>query len=376
MNNLLILVLCILTFSSCSNTPEEGSQKQNTETSSITLSDEQIKNTGITVDTLHHKQLAREVVVQGRVVSLPNGTSLISFPIAIQIQTISVRLGDRVKKGQILAYGENLALIDMQENYLRTKANWEFAKEDFNRQQQLDKNNATSLKTFQQAKSTYESLTATLTSLEKQLDLIGIQATKLTPQNVSKSIAIKSDLEGVVSAITVQKGTLSTPDKPLFTIINDKETETELQVFQQDLASIQVGAEVTSEFNNQKLIGKIRTIVPTIDLNNSFTVVVDWSTTNVYPTPGTLLNVKIFNQQIKTPCVPSEAVVKWNKKEYIFLHSSKNKFNMLEVKTSVTQDNWTGIRSDEVNLDDKKIVVKGAYSILMAMMNTDEESEE
>lgn len=373
MNKYLIFIIGFLFLASCSSSDSNSKvTSEAPETTSISLNSDQIKNAGIHVDTLITKKLASEINVQGRVNNLPNALAFISLPIAVQIQSIQVRIGDKVNIGQILAYAENINLIEMQENYLRAKTNWELANENFNRQQQLDKSNATSLKAYQQAKATLDEFATQKKSLENQLELVGINSTAISTQHLIKRVAIKSSSSGIVSSINVEKGLLTAPDKPLFSIIDQKQSETQLQVFQQDIAKITIGTIATCIYQGDSLYGEVRAIVPSVDNNNSSIVIVDWKNTSIHPLPGSLLNVQLLCSPVSYSCISKEAVVKWNNKSFVFVQNN-NTYEMIEIHLLAQQFNWIGVKAVKENLSGKSIVTKGAYTLLMAIKNAGEE---
>lgn len=373
MNKYLIFIIGFLFLASCSSSDSNSKvTSEAPETTSISLNSDQIKNAGIHVDTLITKKLASEINVQGRVNNLPNALAFISLPIAVQIQSIQVRIGDKVNIGQILAYAENINLIEMQENYLRAKTNWELANENFNRQQQLDKSNATSLKAYQQAKATLDEFATQKKSLENQLELVGINSTAISTQHLIKRVAIKSSSSGIVSSINVEKGLLTAPDKPLFSIIDQKQSETQLQVFQQDIAKITIGTIATCIYQGDSLYGEVRAIVPSVDNNNSSIVIVDWKNTSIHPLPGSLLNVQLLCSPVSYSCISKEAVVKWNNKSFVFVQNN-NTYEMVEIHLLAQQFNWIGVKAVKENLSGKSIVTKGAYTLLMAIKNAGEE---
>ncbi len=70
------------------------------------------------------------------------------------------------------------------------------------------------------------------------------------------------------------------------------------------------------------------------------------------------------------PVLPNEAIVNYDGLNYIFIQKNDSTFEILEIKTSNSENNYTEIISnDKSSLLNKKIVVKGAYQLLMAMKN-------
>ncbi|MBC7642928.1 MAG: efflux transporter periplasmic adaptor subunit, partial [Flavobacterium sp.] len=70
--------------------------------------------------------------------------------------------------------------------------------------------------------------------------------------------------------------------------------------------------------------------------------------------------------------LPEESVVSFEGKEYIYIEIAKQKYKMVEVQIGEKQNNFVQILNAD-QLKDKKIVSKGAYTLLMKMKNTEEE---
>jgi len=97
--------------------------------------------------------------------------------------------------------------------------------------------------------------------------------------------------------------------------------------------------------------------------------------------PGMYVNALIEESDIKTTAVPSEAVVSFDDKDYIFIFE-KNKveagqpfteYKIIEVKKGVSSSGFTGITLPEgFDINTAKVVVKGAYNLLSAMKNAGE----
>ena len=72
--------------------------------------------------------------------------------------------------------------------------------------------------------------------------------------------------------------------------------------------------------------------------------------------------------------IPNEGIVRFEGKEYVYIESENKKYEMIEVKTQNNENGYTQIAfSDGTDIQNKTFVIKGAYTLLMKMKNTEEE---
>ena len=87
--------------------------------------------------------------------------------------------------------------------------------------------------------------------------------------------------------------------------------------------------------------------------------------------PGMYMNAEIELKNVSAITVPEESVVRFGNFEYIFVELKKNHFEMIEIKTGAKEDGYVEIINNE-KLDNQPIVIKGAYSLLMKLKNSEE----
>lgn len=87
--------------------------------------------------------------------------------------------------------------------------------------------------------------------------------------------------------------------------------------------------------------------------------------------PGMYMNAEIELKNVNAITVPEESVVSFGNFEYIFVELKKNQFEMIEVKTGAKENGFVEIVNNE-KLNNQPIVVKGAYSLLMKLKNSEE----
>jgi cobalt-zinc-cadmium efflux system membrane fusion protein len=83
------------------------------------------------------------------------------------------------------------------------------------------------------------------------------------------------------------------------------------------------------------------------------------------------MNAEIQLKSQQSNVLPSEAIVNYENKNYIFIEKGKKLFEMKEVTTGTSENEYVEIVSNE-NLKDVNIVIKGSYSLLMKMKNLEE----
>ncbi|KAB2859761.1 MAG: HlyD family efflux transporter periplasmic adaptor subunit [Flavobacteriales bacterium] len=145
------------------------------------------------------------------------------------IVDLAVLEGEHIKEGDLLAAIESPEFALLQKEYKSAKANYDWQKQHYERNQQLyasksisDKDFQTIIKDFELAKSAYF-------GLKEQLTAIGFNAEQLLTANSSR-LTIRSKTHGTVVKINVKNGTKVSPETHLFTIIDKTHLHVEMSV--------------------------------------------------------------------------------------------------------------------------------------------------
>jgi len=84
--------------------------------------------------------------------------------------------------------------------------------------------------------------------------------------------------------------------------------------------------------------------------------------------PGTYMNAEIAVTNAKSSVLPDEAILLYENKQYVFIKSGTNQFQMTEVQIGSAQHGYTEILNTE-KISNNEYVIKGAYSLLMSLKN-------
>ncbi|THV58561.1 efflux RND transporter periplasmic adaptor subunit [Chryseobacterium candidae] len=367
----------IVTLSSCSGKKEEektvyeNTKFSKNDKNSVHLIEKQIQAVGLTTTTIQNRNMEKLVRLNGKTDIAPSHISSVSSIMGGHIKSINVINGSHFNKGQVLAVVEDPQFIQLQQDYLVTKAQLEAARLNYNRQKDLNTSKASSDKTLQTAQADYSTLNATLKGLEEKLKIIGINAKGLSAGNIRSKINVYAPFTGFVSKILVNNGQYINPTDTLFELINPAGLLLELKVFENDVNDVKMGQEILV-YNNQnpdvKSNAKIVSVVPSIENGGSATAIARLSSVNTEFVKGMYVNAEVNISSHYTMGLPNEAVVSFENKNYVFEDLGKSNYRMIPVMTGISDDQFTEIIKADF-LKDKKIVQKGAYSLLMMLKN-------
>ena len=349
----------------------------------VQLTEAQSKTVGIMLGKIENKQISGTVKVNGVLDVPPQQLVSISVPLGGFVKNTSLLQGSRVKKGQVIATIENLDFIQIQQDYLEAKGQLELTEADYKRQQELAKENVNSQKTLQQSRTNFSTWQAKYNALREKLKVINVDIKSFEAGKVTSSINLYSPIGGYVTQVNVNIGKFVTPTDVIFEIVDTEHLHAELIVFEKDVLRLRIGQKVRFTLANETeermatiyLIGR--------EINKERTVQIhchiDKEDTELLP--GMYLSAYVETGGATVPALPDEAVVDYNGKKYIFIVSkekhegkpqeSGQHFAMLEIQTSNRELGFT-----EVNVADSipqaEVVVKGAYSLLSKMKNSEE----
>ncbi|MFV8355777.1 efflux RND transporter periplasmic adaptor subunit [Flavobacterium sp. XS1P32] len=374
MKNIFITITAILFYISCGNKKsEEASAETETVENVTTLTDAQIKNAGIETGKIEQKEISATLKLNGKIDVPPQNLVSVSVPMGGYLKSTRLLEGMHVTKGQVLCVVEDQQYIQLQEDYLLAKAKIGYAKAEFERQKELNRSKASSDKVYQQAQSEYNSLIVMVQSYGEKLKFTGINPNNVSTKNISKSINIYSPISGYVAKVNVNIGKYVNPSDILFEIVNPSDIHLALTVFEKDINQLAIGQSVISYTNTnpeKKHLGTIILIGKDFSENRSTEMHCHFTNYDKALLPGMYMNAEIELKSQQSNVLPSDAIVNYENKNYIFVAKQNKQFEMKEIRIGTVENEFTEILSDD--LKDEKIVIKGAYVLLMKMKNVEE----
>lgn len=376
MKNYIILIAFTLFVAGCGNKDtKESTTAASRNENIVELNDAQLKNAEITTGKAEKKDILSLLKVNGVIDVPPQNMVSISVPLGGYLKSSKLLPGMHINKGEVIAVMEDQQYITIQQEYLTAKANYVFSESEYNRQKELNQSKASSDKMFQKTEADYKGQQILIKSLYEKLKLIGINPEGLNESSISRGINVYSPIDGYVSAVNVNIGKYVSPTDILFDIVNPSDIHLALTVFEKDINKLFTGQKVITYTNNnsdKKYMAEIILIGQDLSQERSVIVHCHFNQYDKTLLPGMFMNAEIEIKSNNGFVIPENAVVTFEGKQFIFVEKSKTTFELLEVKTGNTENGLLEIVANEVDLGSKKIVIKGAYNLLMTMKNTEE----
>jgi cobalt-zinc-cadmium efflux system membrane fusion protein len=389
------IILLVILFNACTQKQQHEETKaaataeikHEEEEPVASLSPEQIQAVGIAYGNVEMKELTAIISANGNL-KVPNdkkasATSLFGGT----IRTINVQVGDRVRKGQVIATITNPQFVQLQEEYLTANSQITMAEQEYNRQKELFDNNAGVRRNLQNAETELRTLRTKRASLQQQIQLMGINPHKLSNSNLKTGLVVTAPISGTVSNVIAQIGGYVDVSAPVAEIVDNSSLHLDLNIFERDLPALKVGQVIhftlTNNPNNE-YDAEIFSIGAAFE-NQSKTIPVHAKVKGKKTGLIDGMNITgiVSLNNVLTPAVPNDAVVNADGKYYIFIiadkqtekhadeaHDDHINFEKIEVSIGISNMGYTAITPVSKLPKDAKVVTKGAFFINAKLSNS------
>ncbi|MBS7253604.1 efflux RND transporter periplasmic adaptor subunit [Flavobacterium branchiicola] len=369
-----------------------------------TLTQEQLKSVGITLGPIENKNLTASIKVNGALRVPNNNKANATSLYGGVVKTLKVQLGDYVRKGQVIATIENPQFIQLQEEYLTIGSKITLADQELRRQKELQEGNAGALKNLQSATAEMNALRARKASLQKQIQLMGINPAGINSSSLRSALTVTSPVSGTVSSEFAKIGSYVDVSSPVVEIVDNSLIHLDLQVFEKDLPMVKVGQVVNFTLTNNpttSYTAKVFNIGSSFE-NESKTVAVHCTVTGNKTglIDGMNITAMISIGNALTAAVPNDAIAEADGKYYIFAQTDKKpeaeheheaesgekhdeaeekkiaansvNFEKIEVSKGVSELGYTAVTPVKEIPAGTKIVTKGTFFVNAKLSNSGE----
>jgi cobalt-zinc-cadmium efflux system membrane fusion protein len=292
----------------------------------------------------HPEQFPLVAAIEHKAAPALNVTGIVQPDIARAVPVISLasgrvvevkaRLGDSVKKGQLLLRVRSSDVSGAYQTYLKAVNNERLARQQLERAQILYDKGAIAKSGFEQAEETEQDAKVDLNTATEQLHLLGVD--KDHPSGI---VDVTAPISGVITdqQVTNAAGVQGLSGPNPFTISDLSYVWIICDVYENDLDAVRIGEYADIHLNaypNKVLKGRIDNILPVLDPNlRTAKVRLEVANPGMMRV-GMFATATFYGKQPEThAAVPATAILHLHDREWVYTPVSTGHFKRLEVVT-------------------------------------------
>lgn len=316
------------------------------------------------------RELPTELSANGAVTPDVNRTIHVTSQGSGRVVDLRVRLGDNVKKGQVLLSIYSADLAGAFSDYQKAVVDERLAKKALDRAQLLLSHGAAAQKDFELAEDAEEKAKLDVRNAEQHVRILGGD-----PSNASSMIELRAPVGGTIVEQNIAgfEGVKSLDNSPnLFTLADLSQVWVVCDVFENDLGQVHPGdpAEVRlNAFPDRAFRGNISDISRVLDPNTrSAKVRIVLSNPDGALRPGMYAMASFRSRKLRQHVViPSTAVMRLRDRDWVFRKDSTQTFHQIEVHTvGETPDGMHEIQDGAINAGQEIVTNALEFSTAMA----------
>jgi RND family efflux transporter MFP subunit len=262
------------------------------------------------------------------------GDALISSSSPLRIETILVKPGDRIEKGELLVKLQRDQSADMEVE--KARITMEQAKTNLDRSTNLFEHGVIAKVSFEQTQTDYDLTKADYELKEKALEY------------ALANSEIRSPIQGYVSNVSGMVGQIADPTQPILRVVNITEVDAAIGIEIEDAAKVKVGQVVEVSIPNllDGNIFKGKVIRSNMAIDTATQLIHVWvriDNDNEKLKPGLFADARVFVRTDSTAItVPKSAVLKNVDGSYVYLIENGTA-HKIYVKTGIESESLVQI---------------------------------
>ena len=342
----------------------------------IKISEDHLKNLGITVDKLQTAEQVPLFTAPAKVVIPPEHEFIISASQAGAVTKLNAAIGDTVKKGAVLAELNSSDLLSTQRLYLKALNELQLGSVFYQRDKKLLQEGVIADRRWQETKTQYQTVVSEADEHKQLLKIAGMSDADIEhlakTHQLSGHLSLRSPITGVVLERMVSSGERLDSLAPIYRVADLSELWLEINVPQERINSLNIGDNVQIE--NSNITAVIRLLGKNVNPDNQTVLaraVIQGKPKNIRT--GQSVTVQIIqNASLPTFKVPNTAIAQHERQSYIFVRTASGFVATLINVIGKRDEN--SIISGQLNAD-TKIATTGAVALKANWLGLGSEEE-
>lgn len=339
----------------------------------VELGPEMLERVKIRTVAASVRVLPAELLTTGKVDFEQDRLAHVTPRIPGRVETVHADLGDKVRKGQVLAVIDSIELGQAKSTYLQAKAHEDLSRQNYEREEGLFAERISSEKEMLAAKAAHLEAVARLRNSEETLRLYGLDGQQIETLKYDEGkpslLPVRAPLSGRVVEKHITVGELITPEKSTFAIADLGHVWIWIDVYEQDLRNVHLEDDVSvavDAYPGELFGGQVSYVSHQVDADTrTVRARIDVDNPDYKLRPGMFARVALSDPHIDAAdlepslVVPAEAVQRDGEEFVVFVPLGNNRFARHEITAGRRAGGFVEILSGLDPTD--AVVVEGAF---------------
>lgn len=360
----------------------------------VTMTPEAQRNAGLQIVSADARRIPSTIDVTGTVTAPDTSVAHVRPLARGLIEQVSVRLGERVRKGQALATYDNIQLGELVGEYLSARAVLRQSESDLDVKRKVVDRGRALIKLEAIAQQTLELREAELKTaeagvardqasasrIEEQLHRFGLDDSEIrqlsptdgaSPHRVASHAVLRSPFDGIVTKYDVAVGEVAEPERELFTVTDLSTVWVLADIYEKDIVKVGAGGEAlvrVDAFPKRAFIGKVDYITDLIDPTTRTA-----KARVVVANPDSALKLDMFarvrmptSEDRQAVLVPTAAIQTVDGQPIVFVPKDETHFAKQNVEVGTAAGEFTELRSGLTT--GERVVTTGSFHLKTALL--------
>lgn len=310
------------------NTSEAPEKEEPSVSNVVVLTKDQISKMNLDIRNAAPGELEMIISTRGKIIPHPDGIVHILPNIPGVAFEAKKKIGDKVKKGEVLAVLESQEMANLKANFLAAKNKEHLASALLQREESLYRKQISSEQDYLNSKSAFEEARINSQLSLQKLYAIGLDENEIHRISIEPDAALRfysiiSPMDGVVTLRHLTKGEYVESNSTIYELSDFNTLWVEMGIYPQDFARIKPGqlVHITTPIENKQAEAHLIYLKPTVE-GETITALAVAELENPYGEwfPGSFVKVDITTDKISVPiAVNKEAIQSINGENCLFL---------------------------------------------------------
>ena len=345
----------------------------------VKLTPEQVTSARIALAKVERRTLSGLVEATAQIEPAADRQARVGPRISGRVSVLKAGVGDSVKQGATLALIDSPELGRAKADYLAAVATANVTWEGAAREKALYDKNISSQKDWREAEAAAVKARAEKEAAENRLHALGVSDEDLSRLSVrghyKSTMSVLSPMDGIVVERPVSLGQMVAPSDTLFLVMDLREVWILVDVYERDLAQVQVGQSVrvkVAAYKAKDYRGTVQNVGAVVDPKTRAVKV-----RVVLPNPGELKPGMFATVSIEGTTgekhehlfVPAAAIQREGDKNIVFVPRGDTAFHPRTVKLGHQAGEWVEVQEGLAEGD--RVVTSGSFALKSEMKKSE-----